>query len=395
MKKHEHKSLTLNVIQALTLIVFILLPFGQLQRLQITPTISTYSHEIILAVSVILWICYQITSKTKRTKSVLEKPFLVFIGFALFSWLINFTRFGTPSLPGLLYLLRVSFYFGFYLLLNDFRHKKLLSFKIEFILTLVGVLLVLFSWLQYTVIPDTRFLYLIGWDDHLFRAIGTLFDPGFLGLIFVLTLILIEDKFNQDLFKIIYIATFLIMLLTYARSAYFAFIIAALAHFSISKDWKRLIVKIFILFFALPLLPRPAGEGVRLERTSSIYSRAQTAVSSMDIFKSNPIFGIGFNNYPLAAPTQPNLKYPDLPSHPSAPDNSFLFILATTGIIGLISFLYFLGKTIILTHPYPTSFISIITILAHSFTNNSFFYPWILLWFWAILASRNLKGFKG
>ena len=82
----------------------------------------------------------------------------------------------------------------------------------------------------------------------------------------------------------------------------------------------------FIIFgISVILLPRPSSEGVQLERTQSIYGRFRSYEQGLTILKTNPLFGIGFNNYCYAR--QIILGTNDLASHAcSGSDSSVLDI---------------------------------------------------------------------
>ena len=72
-------------------------------------------------------------------------------------------------------------------------------------------------------------------------------------------------------------------------------------------------------------------------------------------------------------------------------DNSFLFILATSGLIGLTAFLYFLYKVVSLSSSKLKKnyfslvlFASIISLAINSLFINSLFFPQIMLWIWIL-----------
>jgi hypothetical protein len=90
------------------------------------------------------------------------------------------------------------------------------------------------------------------------------------------------------------------------------------------------------------------------------------------------------NNYRLATQRPP---HPDkLPEHASAPDASFLYVLATTGLFGAISYLWLL-----VTLGFSSK-LSLKIKLAHgliflgSWFNNLWFYPFGLI-FSSLLAT--------
>jgi O-antigen ligase len=143
-------------------------------------------------------------------------------------------------------------------------------------------------------------------------------------------------------------------------------------------------------------LPREAGEGTNLERTASINTRITSQNLAVTAFRSSPIIGIGFNNYPnFQLPNRlKTLSLPiSLPNHNTSPDNSWLFVLATTGIFGFIIFLIWYGKIFIsaLQHNQLAA-MSLLIVGIHSLFNNTFFYSFVLLWLFTILAMENEKA---
>src|SRR3989304_8999963 len=71
-----------------------------------------------------------------------------------------------------LYLLR---FLAYSLLLNIKIDRKYLLF--------FSSAIAVFGLAQYILIPDTRFLAVLNWDDHYYRLLSTLLDPNFTGII--------------------------------------------------------------------------------------------------------------------------------------------------------------------------------------------------------------------
>lgn len=161
---------------------------------------------------------------------------------------------------------------------------------------------------------------------------------------------------------------------------------AAIAYLSIIVKKIKIIMVIIIIFvLSAILLPRPGGVGVQLERVFSIETRIDNWQQAFNIFADHPLLGVGFNTVRFAKReynyVQDNLST----NHAGAGfDNSFLFIAATTGILGLVSYLIFLYKIFQRTDIWVRT--SLITIIIHSLFLNSFFFPWVMLWMWVIVA---------
>jgi O-antigen ligase len=364
---------------------------GQISRIELPSGGAVYGFEALMVFVILLYLIDLIRSK--RSLILFSySTYLILWWFILLLSLGHSLSFysATPITTPLMYWLRLGVYIFFLISMTDMVRIKLWRFNQKNLLIYAGFVFVLMGYIQYVFFPDTRFLLWYGWDDHYYRMIGSLFDPGYLGLIFVLLLILLEEKLKS--FSIgLYILTFLAMGLTYARSA---FVVYGLV--MIFMAWRKRSIKFaFIRLFALSALVIllmtfvPAkGEGVNLKRTYSIRSRATSALTAYDIFSEKPLFGIGFNRYPEYAESN-TVSF--VPFHPSAPDNSYAFILSTSGILGFISFVA-LGIAIARFYWQDLSVIaSILAIALHSLTNNSFFYVFCMFWL-VILLSQREKG---
>ncbi len=140
----------------------------------------------------------------------------------------------------------------------------------------------------------------------------------------------------------------------------------------------------------LLILPRaPGGEGVKLERTSSVKARLLNWQNSASIFVKNPILGVGFNTYRYA---QKQAGFLDtskwLKSHAGAgADSSLLFIAATTGTVGFIFFIRYLKSVWKISSAGLFLRASLVALFFHSFFLNSLFYPFVLIWVSLMLAT--------
>ncbi len=292
---------------------------------------------------------------------------LLFMGFKL----------GTaPLFIGGLYHLRWLLYSLVFIPLSSFsRHGGLVStFKH------ISIALICVSILQYLFFPDLRPMSANHWDPHYFRITGTLLDPGFTGLIFVLIIGYFSLRPESGLFSsfVINSGAYLCLLLTYSRSSYLAFLSLLVYLSIIRKSLRFFIIAVTLFVLSISLLPRPAGEGIRLERTSSIMARVINWGQSLVIISDHPVMGVGFNLYRYA---QKEYGFLDADtweeSHAGAgADSSLLFVAATAGVVGLLMYLgilYQLFWTSDLTRLF------LVVIIPHSIFLNSLFYPPILL----------------
>ncbi len=326
--------------------------------------------------------------------------FGAFLVICFFSLIFSLSFFPASQVfTGLLYLVR----FAFYILLGQivwwkFGQKQAKRESIFNALILVGCFVAAFGWIQYLVWPDLRALKALRWDDHYFRMVSTFLDPAFTGIILVLTEMLVliktikvKTKFNflLNIFLVFTIA------FTYSRASFLALFGGII--FLFLKFRKKFLILTLVLFVGLiPLLPKPAGEGVNLARTYSIVDRFENYKDGLVLFSKSPIFGIGFDNVCVAK--EKFLGERDLLSHScSGLDNGLIFVVATTGIIGF--FLFVKSIYSVVKHTkfdfYGWGLItSLVVVFIHGSFSNTWFYNFVLGWIF-ILVGVTRKKFKG
>jgi O-antigen ligase len=395
----------MKILKYLLLFYLIIFPLGQFLRIppqsKELSEIHTYLTDIIAGIIFLTSLFLYFFKKPKISFPVFVKPVLVFIGICLTSLLVNIYHLEPrQTLVSFLYLWRWVAYFGIFLatyLLIE--HKIFSSLKIQSLLIIIGFTCTVFGLIQYFFLPDTRFIADFGWDPHYYRLIGTLLDPGFLGLIIVLTIILLTlriwDRKNR-LTIFLWVIAYIALALTYSRASYTAYIVA-MGLIAFYKKAPKFFLGILIAgIITIFLLPRPGGEGVRLERDSTIRFRITSWQHALIVARDYPLLGVGFNSYRYI---QQKYNFFDdnewEVSHGAAgADSSLLFLLATTGIIGLTSYLWFWHKVIQTNKGNLLVLVSITAIFIHSFFLNSLFYPWIMSWVWIILASAETREHK-
>lgn len=386
----------MKIIRLLVYSYLVLFPFGQLLR--IPPQSKSYSEIhlyltdiVVFCAGLLLIACYSFL-RTQINWVGIVKPVLFFFFIGLFSLLISPLSLNTREyLVSSLYMIRWIFYAGlFFAVLNQSDEFKN---KIKYFLPLVGFVCAILGIIQYFVLPDTRFISDYGWDPHYYRLIGTFLDPGFLGLILVFSLIILtidlfarKNRFKQAIWILIYLA----LALTYSRGSYLAYL-TAMSFIS----WKQKAVNFFIFVLIVGaitifLLPRPGGESTRLERDSTIRLRITSWQHALIVASEHPVLGIGFNAYRYAQRQYGfmNNNVWEVSNGAPGADSSLLFILATTGMVGLLVYLYLGVKLIRLSRDNIIIYATIIALLVHSWFQNSLFYPWIMGWMWILLGSQ-------
>lgn len=280
---------------------------------------------------------------------------------------------GARLVIGGLYLTRFLAYWSVYYALRLFppqAHQTKLA-TAALIFTIGG-------FFQYLFYPDLRFLKAVGYDDHFYRLIGAFFDPNFTGLVLVVLFLL---SLNSRRPAVVFLRSLVLLLaigLTFSRAAFLT-LAFGLTLFALIRKQLRWLVFLLLLGFVVYFVPKPFGEGVNLGRTFSIISRLETNAYALRLFQAHPFTGVGFNL--LKSETTQTI-----PSLSSGIDNSYLFVLATTGIFGLAAFLYLLYTAV--RSLRGATLTAVLAVLFHSLFNNTFFYSWILILFLTLVARR-------
>lgn len=377
----ESKILSL-VGKILIVTFFIFFPFGQLLRIERD---FSFGKVVIQPIDIIAFfsLFFLISNHFKIPK--IFKFIRNFLLVSLFSLILSFNYFSLKEIIiGSLYLIRLSGYISFFLLswnLVKGSDNKNTIFSLGIIsIIIVGIL----GWLQYLFFPDLRSLKYVGWDDHLFRLVGTFLDPGYTAIILVIGFLMVFAKILQKKNKLLIPALifFLITIaFTYSRASYLALVTGILASIIIFKIKLRYFIPALVLFLlVLSFLPRPSSEGVKLERLNSVFAKFTNYNETLEVIKKYPLFGVGFNN--LCSARIRLFKSESYISHScSGSDSSFLFVAATTGIVGFILFMTISIKIFknLIKDFYGKSFLILsLSVLINSFFINSLFYPWIL-----------------
>lgn len=321
------------------------LGFGQLLRFDIFG-LPLYLHDL-LVLAIILINFYKVPYL------VVPNSLKLFLFAALLSSIRALTLYPISLLlvPSL-YLLRLLAYLLVYLLIKQSslsvpRQAFLLS---AFVSLAIGLV-------QYFLLPDMRVFQYLGWDDHLSRLTLPHFDPTFSAAMLSLAALSFPN----------YSPLFLIgILLTYARSIWLSLVVAASTFIRPSKLF--LLIPLFLLFIVF--LPKRFGEGTNLLRTFSISSRLSSDISYLSKYKWDLLLGRGLNTLVLDRQVS---KYAD---HATGPNNSYLYLVITAGILGLVGwgrFMYFLYAR----SAHKSVFVFFFTA---SLFNNLMFYPFALLW---------------
>lgn len=306
------------------------------------------------------------------------------------------------------FLLRfLAYFFISQVVLNSVEKRKIINWLNT--LLLIGFIFIASGFLQLMLFPNLNFLTAYGWDPHQKRIVSTILDPNFAGLIFVLifsaaiSLYLFGQKSKPTVItprsRVFYLGlsflSIVAVLLTYSRSSYLALLTAGLTigTFKSPKILAAVIIFLLVSFIAIPQVKSRITGAFEIDETSQ--ARILSWKNAITIFKHQPIFGVGFNNYRYAQAKYRLFTYPEQIELHSASgvDSSLLLVAATTGIIGLALFLALIiaiiSSTVSNIYLQPASLISLtafLSLLVHSQFVNSFFFPQISLVFWFIFG---------
>ncbi len=383
----------------LVFLYLVLFPFGQLGRIEVSPSLVLHLGDLIVGAIALLWIVIQLAGRS-FSRPPLSQPFLFLLAAFAFSFFAGVAKVGgNQVLVGFLYLVRFASYIIFYFAIWDLVRKKLVSERLLFTsLVAVGLYIVAFGWLQYFLMPDLRPLIEFGWDDHYFRLVGTYLDPGFTGILLVFFILLVFSRIGQGSYWFFVLTGTVILgtvtlAFTYSRASFLALLAGLATFYIVRRNIKFVLVPALVLILLIPILPRPGGEGVRLERTSTVIARWENYREALGVGIANPLLGVGFNLYRAGRNVSPD-------SHSGAgSDSSLLLVFATTGMIGLISFLGLWSKILRFAWKRRASengaalLATIAALIVHSSFTNSLFYPWVLGWMAILLGMQ--RRFRG
>ncbi len=377
---HLVKFLTIGLIFSLVLGEFGHYPFGG-------ATFAIRLTDVLLSLTLGFLAVWQIGIKKKI---LLPKEFILIIIF----WLIGFlSLIYAANFKGFFYLLRFILYSLAFWLSYSLVKTKTLSFqKLLSLMVFSGVILALLGIFQLIVYPDFESLTLFGFDPHKYRLASTFLDPNFLGaflnIILLFSFYLLQKR-PTKIFFLVNLILLISIILTNSRSALLMLFVQILL-LGIFKN-KYLIILLIslavLIYFFVPAAAERVYNGLTIDESAG--ERFKSWGNGLYIFKQNPIFGVGFDNLREALEKNNLVKvYSDNGGHAGAGiDSAFVFLLATTGIVGLLayfSFWFFLVRNI-LTKDFTKDYLPLIslTLIISLFIDtqfiNSLFYTPIML----------------
>lgn len=406
------------------------LGIAQLGAITVGPFANMFVHDQILLLLIAVFLYVRMFVKKSLVLPRLVFPIVLFLIWAFIALILGSFQLSLSLREftfSFLYLLRlVAYIFVFLIVFNLLKeNKKFLNTLLKSFLSL-NIAISLIGLFQLIFFPNLGDLTIFsGWDPHKGRLFSTFLDPNFVGAFFALNLILALILYKSDYWpkndfrKIILVGIGLpatALSFTLSRSAWLLFSVASLVlGFFKSKFywWFAIGFLVFTFLFVPQSLGRFAGfmtfliPGGEFERRieeidESAYARFGSWQRGILFALEKPVYGFGFNTLRYAS-----LKFGffsgvgDLGGRAGAGvDSSLLFILATTGIVGLILYLYLIFT--ILKDSFKALqgksgggerktfgflvFSALIGLLVESNFINSLFYPQIVLWLFSLLG---------
>jgi hypothetical protein len=384
-------KLQLNKFQlALWWGLILLLSLGQLQRIEISG-VAFYLHDVVIAVwsGWLLFLNRDLLKDLSRVNwvGVLKKYRVeVLLGvWILLGWLVAMGM-GRLGVRAGLYVVRFGVYVMWWWLL---RRSKVLSKKIINwgLMALVGLV----AWLglvQYLFLPDVRFLKILGWDDHYYRLVGTQFDPQFTGIILVLGLVMwqkiklrmVNKRWLEWIRWVGNVLLVSLVVMTFSRSSFLSLgVVVLFLVWQKRKNWWKWLLVGMMAVAVMWSLPKPGGEGVKLDRISTVDSRFESSQNLVEEIEGVEwIMGQGLFN--TALPEVISDDGYERSYHAGLPDNIVVFVLQSLGLVGLGLVLWLWGKWSWKWWQVDQfKVIALNVVLVHAMFNNTLFQPFVFL----------------
>lgn len=320
---------------------------GQLIRVPVGADGTILPNDIILPALIAAWMLRRMASgswQIRRHGLTLPIALMALIMFV--SLAVNFGRENLNEwFNGALYFIRWLEYAALLWIGIDIfsTHHKAWSYLKG--ITWIAVTLAILGFVQLKLFPDFSFMVPQGWDPHVGRLLSTWFDPNYLGGLFaVCTAITLAVAMAQPFRRgrWWWAATAILSLaevLTFSRSGYIGFVIA-LGIVVLVRSRVVAFLGLLALFSVVLFVPRVQERviGIRtVDETAQL--RLVSYRNAFTVIGDHPYLGIGYNLYKYV---QVEYNFIDKTTEHSASgsDSSILSIWVTTGIVGLIVYLW-------------------------------------------------------
>ncbi len=321
---------------------------GQVVRLPIAGGESSIiPNDVLLPVLIAAWIMKRLTSRSwPLPRQSLTLPIGVVVTIMLTSLIVNSPGYTARELlSGGLYFLRWLEYAALLWIAFDVLRTRQRARRYLSLLVWTGVATAILGFIQLRLFPDFSFMVPQGWDPHVGRLLSTWFDPNFLGGYLAL---LSSVTLSVALFRgwwggrWWWAATFIMVvatILTFSRSGYVGLAVG-LGLVTMFKSRTLLFLGVFAFVATVLFAPRVQERvvGIRtIDETARL--RLVSYRNAFTVIHDHPVIGVGYNLYKYVQVQYGFLN--DTKEHSaSGSDSSLLTMWVTTGIVGLLAFLW-------------------------------------------------------
>ncbi|MEI6532816.1 MAG: O-antigen ligase family protein [Candidatus Roizmanbacteria bacterium] len=384
-----------NFLHLLLTGIIVGLLLGQVGRIEVIfSSIHLYIFEPLIVLHLFIclgmWGTYPIINFSKKFPYV-----ILFFVYCFVTYLLRWQLYNTlENAIGILYFIRIISLFLFCVYFKKaIEILPLHHFLLKWGLRIFIILILIMSFGQYFLYQDLRNLYYQGWDPHLNRMFGLYFDPPLLGAILGLSLLHLLYHLKDYKYRYVtYCITLLLVvgsLLTFSRGGYVALMTVILIYFFKSKMLRIGLVSIGIcLFIYFGMTVQHNNESINLLRISTIQSRLEDYQEGIRVWNTSQIIGIGYNRIGAEKHIQGDTTTTLTNNARASFHSSFIIILVTTGIMGLVwccLLLYRISKT--------TKFVSIIImyVSVYSLFDNIMLHSMVILYVFMIVLSEQKR----
>jgi len=372
----------------LLVLLLLVLPLGQLPQQVISlwlgellpslarfTQIRVYPHDVIVSMWMLLLLLDVKRGVVWKRAQTMWNSYR--IELLAVTWLIGsiaLAVLSSSSILPLLYLIRLISYGVF--IWTVYVSVKSGSPLLALVLISLSYLVFL-AGAQYFLVPDIRFLAALGWDDHYYRAAGTLFDPNFLGSLTILLLLglwSVRSEIPKTVVRSTAVAALIVLALTYSRASFLAFFVAG--GYLAWKSRARVRLAILPTLIGLCMIGGLfwlsssiiGGEGTNLLRTTSISARIENTFVPLTHFSVQDwIVGQGMFTH----------------SHSESvwiPDNLVILILSGMGIVGFVLWMCVAVRAFVRWRHHTTLIAIWISVIVHAQFNNTLLEPFHILY---------------
>lgn len=392
-------------------ICLLLLIPGLLARVSVGGS-GILATDLLVPLFAFVWLGKKIIFQEKFPKCDFIGAGFVFVLVALVTWLVGAWSLDlSAKVLSFSYIIRIVTMLiigwaavGFFGKEDQSTNHNLQSTKAKFFnrFFLISGVVIALGFIQFIFVPDISLWSTEGgWDPHTGRLLGTWLDPNYLaGFLGFLLPVIAGAWYKKRDFWLLLLGTMALvaLFLTFSRSGYVAAAMG-LGMFFLLRDWKVILLAIFLAALGLAMSERAQQRveelsgtvaSIVLQDTAEIDPtatlRIQNWIKSFDLWEKYPVAGIGYNTYRWRAAEEGVVDESFFSA--GGADGTHLTVLVTTGIIGLLAYIWFLWT--LFWDPirrwwkskderqlgFAMGFMSL---LIHSFFVNSLFFPLIFL----------------